>query len=527
MPLILKFWWLGIALISLLAYFPVIDNFFGWDDFLWLYRAKTLFSDPAQMFQSEGLYFDPLVYLPFWFDYQLFGLDHRWYHLTDIAIHVINGLLLFYFIRLYSGSALLALVSSLIFASTFAASDAVLWSSSRVDLLATLFSLVSLILFLKYLKEGRALLYIASIVTFALALGAKGTPIVLPVLFLWIYLKEEGTHKSYMMFIPFVALILLYLSLLFSASANSISGRVLYLNIYNYSIGLTSLFIPEDLLAKLNLIFVFLMAYFFLLAAWYLKLSPSLDRTKSTALFMTFLFLTPLLILDELKLATLDNIYYILGSPSHRIYLATTGMSMFLGSIILWFYERVNAKKEILIKVTFLVIALFILSFNIRSVWFREQLWNIRTANIKESLHNLRKAKPYFPEGSILVTIDFPVSGVFLEPILKMYYEIKDVRVAPMKYIPMELADNVAAFGENYELFLKGNDLLIRGRDNEIYDLSEPFKELLSKADGYHNTIDQLKKMVYKREYIALAVRLNQDISKLREEPLQQSQNQI
>lgn len=517
--MILKFWWLEIVLVSLLAYFPVIDNFFGWDDFLWLYRAKTLFSDPAQMLQSEGLYFDPLVYLAFWFDYQLFGLDHRWYHLTDIAIHIINGYLLFYFIRLYSGNVLLALVSSLLFASSFAASDAVLWSSSRVDLLSTLFSLTSLIFFLKYLKEGRTLLYLASIITFVLALGAKGTPIVLPVLFLWIYLKEEVTHKRYKMFIPFVALILLYLSLLFSASANSISGRDLYPNIYNYSLGLTSLFIPEAILARLNLIFVFLIAYFFLLATCYLKLSHSLDRTKSTALFMTFLFLTPLLILGELKLATTDNIYYILGSPSHRIYLATTGVSMFLGSIILWLYERLNAKKEIITKVILLGVACFILSFNISSVWFREQLWQAGTTDIRESLYNLRKIKPYFPEESVIITISYPMSRPFIEYMLKMYYDIEKINVIPMKYIPTELADNIAASGKNYELFLKGDALIIKKGDNEINDLSEPFKELLSKAYSYHNTIDALEKIKYKSEYIALARHLNQLNSKLIEKP--------
>lgn len=518
--MIFKFWWLYIALVSLLTYFPVIDDFFGWDDFLWLYRAKTLFSDPAQMFQSEGLYFDPLVYLAFWFDYQLFGLDYRWYHLTDIAIHVINGTLLFYFTRLYSENDLLALVSSLIFASTFAASDAVLWSSSRVDLLSTLFSLASLILFLKYLKEGRTLLYLVSIILFALALGAKVTPIVLPILFCWIYLKN-GIQKGYKIIVPFVLLVLLYLLLLLSVSANSPLGRTLYPNIYNYSMALTSLFIPEALLAKLNLlinpIYVFLLVYCLLLIVWRMKLSPSMDQIKSTALFMTFLSLTPLLILSgEPKLATPDNIYHILGSPSHRIYLASTGMSMFLGSIILSFYEKLNTKKEIII-----IVVLFMLSFNIRSVWLREQLWDIGTTRIKESVYNLRKVKPYFSEGSVVVTINFPMSGVFLEPILKIYYDIKDVRVTPMKYIPTELADGVAAFGKRYELFLKGDTLLIGGSLSEINDLSEPFKELLSKAYSYHNTTDQLEKMEYKREYIALAGRLNQDISKFRGKLLQ------
>ncbi len=88
MRILLKYWWLWIILISFTAYAPVFDNFFAWDDFLWLYRAKTMWTDPARIFESEGLYFDPLVYLSFWINYILFGLDPKWYHVTDVTIHL-------------------------------------------------------------------------------------------------------------------------------------------------------------------------------------------------------------------------------------------------------------------------------------------------------------------------------------------------------------------------------------------------------------------------------------------------------
>lgn len=167
----LKYWWPLIILMAFLAYVPVLDNFFVWDDFLWLYRAKTLSENPAQMFQIgiERLYFDPIVYLSFWLDINLFGLDFRWYHLADILLHTANALLLFYFVRSYSKDELIAFISSLVFVTIFSSSDAVLWSSSRVDLFSTFFSLISLILFLRYIDTARGTFYLASICAYILA----------------------------------------------------------------------------------------------------------------------------------------------------------------------------------------------------------------------------------------------------------------------------------------------------------------------------------------------------------------------
>ena len=65
MKVVLKYWWFWIIAVSFLTYYPVINNFFGWDDFLWLYRAKTLSLNPSQIFKVDTFYFDPLVHLSF------------------------------------------------------------------------------------------------------------------------------------------------------------------------------------------------------------------------------------------------------------------------------------------------------------------------------------------------------------------------------------------------------------------------------------------------------------------------------
>lgn len=422
----LNYWWAWIVLISFLAYYPAIDNFFGWDDFLWLYRAKTLSVNPTQMFQSEGLYFDPIIYLSFWFDFILFGLDYRCYHITDITLHAVNGLLVFQFVKLYSEDRQLAFLSGLMFASTFAASDAILWSSSRVDLLTTMFSLITIIFFLKYIKVGKTPFYVASVATYIIALAAKGTAIVIPILLLWLFtIERKATKKIYSIFIPFIAIPAGYFILLSRATStdNPASRAVLHPNTYSYSLSLTSLFIPEQILAKLNLSYTFPITYGLLFILWRIRFSPHLDRSKTVGIVMMLLFLTPLLILGNLEPVSSDVFtYHLLNSPSHRIYLASIGMAIFVSSFVL------SIVKEARTKTLIVFITLSIFSFNVFELRQREKLWESGTSEIKDSVFKLKKLKPRLPDHSEILFIDFPLPSAFFEPCIKLYYELNDVR---------------------------------------------------------------------------------------------------
>lgn len=514
MRIVLKYWWLWIILISFTAYAPVFDNFFAWDDFLWLYRAKTMLADPARIFESEGLYFDPLVYLSFWINYTLFGLDYRWYHLTDVALHTLNALLVFRFVRSYSRDELSALFSSVIFVSTFSSSDAVLWPSSRVDLFAAFFTLASLILFAKYLRKDKTSLYLASIAAYILALGAKGTPLVLPALLLWIFAKEKRNNwKRYGIFIPFILIAISYFILLWHSTSGSsqIFKGPFDLNFYNYSLGLASLFIPETILSKMNFIYTLTLIYGFLLFFWFLKLPSQIDRIKSLGLFFLFLFLAPVLILGNFKEATIDEPTYLLASPSHRIYLASIGVSIFMGGIISWLYGSKILKKELFTKSAVFAILLILMGQNIYQIWQREKIWDTASKDNKSALYNLKSGKPSLHEGSIVVVVNFPMSRGFLEPMLKIYYDLKEITVLNTYSIPEELPDNPASAGGYYAPFFKGDMLLIMGK-TKMYDLSNRYKVLLSAASSYYNSKDAADRGKYRSEYVNLAEELNQVI---------------
>src|SRR5207253_5659704 len=65
---------------------------------------------------TEGLY-RPLTNLSYALDYALGGLDPRVYHITNLLLHALNSLLVFWLARYYTGKRLLALFTALLFAA--------------------------------------------------------------------------------------------------------------------------------------------------------------------------------------------------------------------------------------------------------------------------------------------------------------------------------------------------------------------------------------------------------------------------
>lgn len=451
------------------------------------------------MFQLDGLYFDPLVHLSFWFNFKLFGLDYRWYHIVDIILHSINGLLVFRFVKLYSADDALALLSGLLFVSTFAASDAVLWSSSRVDLFAILFSLATLILFFRYIKEEKRSLYIASIIAYLLALASKGTPVVIPPLLFWLFAKEKkDTQKQYSIFIPFVVIVMGYFILLRWAMAegNPLLQSGFRMNLYNYSLSLSSLFVPESILPKLNLTYTFFFVCGLLFIFWIIKVSAQTDRVKSIGLLMLFLFLSPVLALGDFKLASLRIFHALLSSPSHRIYLATIGMSIFMSSLLIGFGKIRGMKKYIILA------GLLLIGFNIYEVRGRENIWEHGASRFEEAALRLKSLKPSLPENSTIVFINFPQRAGFFDPYIKVYYDLNEVTTITLNVIHLELP-------EEFEVDLKKNYSGFIMSKGVIYDVSNSIKDLMSIILLYQQQTDDLSREKYREMYKQLAIELN------------------
>ncbi|MDP8234844.1 MAG: hypothetical protein P9M08_00520 [Candidatus Erginobacter occultus] len=173
------------------VFFPALDfDFVNWDD------PSQILNNPlvrdlspaglTRIFTSRVVrQYHPLVTLSFALEYRLFRDNPIPYHLHNLFLHLLNGGLLFALAYRLSGRRLLpAFLAGLFFTVHPLQSGAVVWISGRKDLLSAAFFLSSLLAYQKHLEEKSRGPLILSLVLGGLALLAKATTAVLPLVLL-------------------------------------------------------------------------------------------------------------------------------------------------------------------------------------------------------------------------------------------------------------------------------------------------------------------------------------------------------
>ncbi len=224
-------------LIGLAAYFNIAHAFFLSDDFDQI--GKVLNGDLAVTWGREhGGFFRPLFILSYLIDAKLWGAASFGFHLTNIAFHIINAFLVLILARrlieLFDDSSRLtrnvSLAAGLLFLLHPSHTECVSWISGRADLIATFFSLASLISYISYLRAKRLPRVAFSLLCFALALLAKEAAICLPFVMLVIggvfALKEKRaeTFKQTIKIASVFALLLLIFILVRDKAIGSLVG---------------------------------------------------------------------------------------------------------------------------------------------------------------------------------------------------------------------------------------------------------------------------------------------------------------
>lgn len=103
-------------------------------------------------------------------------------HLTNLILHILNCLSVFYLLLLFRIDIRLSLIGALIYTVHFLLLHAVIWIPARGDLLLALFSFLTVITFIRLEKSpGKWYWYLLNVLFFFLALFSKETAILLPV----------------------------------------------------------------------------------------------------------------------------------------------------------------------------------------------------------------------------------------------------------------------------------------------------------------------------------------------------------
>ena len=161
---------LAIAALTLYAYRGLAARPFAADDYQWLLNVRGLsFGEVARKAFDPGAqshFYRPLIWLLFWAQTRVFGLDPRGFHAVSLALHLLNAFLLgWLFYRLtgdegrttqgetrYPWSFVFGLSSALVVSAIVALHpapfEAVVWISAQSELLAAALLLLALHLWL-------------------------------------------------------------------------------------------------------------------------------------------------------------------------------------------------------------------------------------------------------------------------------------------------------------------------------------------------------------------------------------------
>ncbi len=127
-------------------------------------------------------FWHPLTWISLMFDYNLHGLNPGGYHLTNLILHILSTLLLFWLFNRMTGDIWKSALVAALFALHPLHVETVAWVSKRKDVLSTLFWMLTLCLYVYYTEKPAIKRYLLVLFSFVLALLSKPMVVTLPVI---------------------------------------------------------------------------------------------------------------------------------------------------------------------------------------------------------------------------------------------------------------------------------------------------------------------------------------------------------
>lgn len=183
--------WFPVAVIVLTALIyvkSVFGDFTNFDDDVFILENKLItdlsWEGIGKIFTSikSGKYM-PLTSLSFAIEHHFFGFNSLVVHLDNVLLHLASTWLVYRIVLGLGGSAVSAMVVSLLFGIHPMHVEEVAWASERKDVLHAFFYLLSLLYYLKYISATyKARYYALVLIFFVMSLLSKSEAITLPLL---------------------------------------------------------------------------------------------------------------------------------------------------------------------------------------------------------------------------------------------------------------------------------------------------------------------------------------------------------
>jgi tetratricopeptide (TPR) repeat protein len=177
-----------LILLTIIAFLPLTHNGFinSFDDNA--YVTENMFVQGGLSLRgltyafttTQAANWHPLTWLSLMLDYQLFGLNPKGYHATNLFFHLANVLLLFLILENMTKALWPSALTAALFALHPLHVESVAWVSERKDVLSTFFWLTTMGAYLRYVRRPGWGRYSLILLSFFLGLLTKPMLVTLP-----------------------------------------------------------------------------------------------------------------------------------------------------------------------------------------------------------------------------------------------------------------------------------------------------------------------------------------------------------
>lgn len=176
-----------LVLVTLAIYWPVLGyEFVKYDDDKYITDNPHItdgITRESVIWAFTGFHFHmwhPLISLSYLLDYQLFGPNASAYHLSSLLLHAANVVLLFWVLCRLTGGVWPSAFAAAVFALHPLQVESVAWIAERKNVLSTLFWLLTMTAYVRYVERPGVVRYLLVVLLFALGLMAKPMLVTLP-----------------------------------------------------------------------------------------------------------------------------------------------------------------------------------------------------------------------------------------------------------------------------------------------------------------------------------------------------------
>ncbi|HHT9135898.1 MAG TPA: tetratricopeptide repeat protein [Candidatus Wunengus sp. YC60] len=414
-----------VSLISFLAYLNTLNHQFVFDDFRiitnnpyikdWKYFSALFNRDYFKI--SGELSYRPLVTLSYFIDYSIWHLNPFGFHLTNLLIHSLNTFIVYLLIFKITRRFNLTGISCLFFGIHPILTETVNSVGFREDLLCATFFLLTLLFYAKlYTSKYKKICYVASLLTYLIALFSKEMAISLPLIifFLDLFFPQAETYlkkKIIRYYLGFICMSIAYILLrlvFFKSTIEHVAypGNSLATNFLTMTKVVASYiklwFFPVILNPDYHVTFEttvakppFLLSVALLICVVVITLRLYKKQKELTfSILWTFITLIPVM-----NVVPIGNIM-----AERYLYIPSLGFCLFLGILIVNIHVYIHAYRSIA-KICFIGILIFYFIFTIKQnrFWSDEQtLWSrtVSDTSCSFNAHN-NLGKEYFQKGLV------------------------------------------------------------------------------------------------------------------------------